>query len=247
MNSSRLVAIASIAAVGPCAFAQFSPMTQERSVQYTAQLTSGQESSNAQEAADFGPFAGDVAGSVSGAGGAFASAAALQNSAITANSITGSLSTAGNVVTGSTFVVGQADAVSALLVIFSVTADTPVSFSAGGSMFFTGINPDGEPSDLYGVTRVSLMDANTMDPIAGFQFQGGDYNSGATFDGILSAGTYAILARSEFHAYSADLIGPPDRSGSGQSTASFRLTVVPAPASAALLAAGLLGAARRRR
>lgn len=247
MNSSRLVAIASIAAAGPCAFAQFAPITQERSVQYTAQLTSGQESSGSQEAPDFGPFAGEVGGSVANTSGAFASGAALQNSAITSNSITGSLSTSGNVVTGSTFVVGQSDATSALLIIFSLAADTPVAFSASGAMSFIGINPDGEPADLYGVTRVSLMDANTMDPIAGFQFQGGDYSNGSNFVGTLSAGTYAILARSEFHAYSADLIGPPNRSGSGESSASFRLTVVPAPASAALLAAGLLGATRRRR
>ncbi|HLO42148.1 MAG TPA: PEP-CTERM sorting domain-containing protein [Phycisphaerales bacterium] len=239
--------VAASLAIAPAAWAQFSPITQERSVQGSAQLTSGEESSGAQEAIDFSLFSGDVSRGVKGADSASASVSAIQNSTISADTITGSLSASGSVVTGSSFVVGQSDGFSAFLVIFSVGADTQVNFAASGSMKFLGINPDGEPADLYGVTRVSLVNADTFDPIAGFQFQGGDYTNDAQFSGTLAAGTYAILARAEFHGYSADLLGPPARSGSGESSASFRLTVVPAPASAVLFAAGLMGAARRRR
>lgn len=243
---TTVYACASLALFTPAALAQFGLSSQERSVQGTAQLTSGQEDSGFAEAPGYGVFDESVDGSVSGTGGAMASIHASQFSTITPSTISGTLEASGQVATGSTFVVGQSDGWSNFLVLFSLAAPTPVTFTASGSMSFVGINPDGEPADLYGVTRVSLLDADTFDPIAGFSFQGGDYDQSAEFAGTLAAGNYAIIARAEFHAYSADLLGPPARSGSGESTAAFSLTVVPAPASALLMSCGLLCARRRR-
>lgn len=244
---SPIVAAALLAPLAPHAAAQFAPTIQERSAQTTASVTSGSSDSDFAEATDFGLFTPTLTSLVTGPGGANASAGASQSSSFSSALISGALSSSVSAATGSTFVVGESDAASSLLFIFSIAAPTQVLFSASGSMSFLGTNPDGEPSDLYGAARVSLVDADTLDPVAAFSLFGADGGSdSASFIGTLSAGSYAIQALASTHIYSADLLGPPPRSGSGSSGVSFSLAVVPTPGSALLLGVGTLTLSRRR-
>lgn len=244
---SPIVAAAFVASIAPHAAAQFSPVIQERSAQTSAMVSSGASDSDFAEATDFGLFMPALVSSVTGASGARGSAGAGQSSSFSSSTISGSLSTSVSAATGSTFVVGQAEAASSLLFIFSLASATDVLFSASGSMGFVGTNPDGEPADLYGAARVSLVDASTLDPVAAFALFGADGGSdSASFIGTLAAGNYAIQAFASTSIYSADLLGPPPRSGSGSSGVAFSLTVVPAPGASLLLGLGTLALSRRR-
>lgn len=226
--------------------AQISPVTQERFVQTQANVSSGESSGDFDEATTFGPFLSNLSSVVTGPNGAGATATASQDSAFSAALVTGTLSAGGAVQTGSTFVTGESNSQSSLLYIFNLDQATPIQFTASGSLSYFGRNPDGEPSDLYGAARVRLIDAISEDLIAGFQLFSDPGTDSATFNGILPAGQYAILAYAQLYAFSADLIGPPPRSGSGEADVSFSLAV-PSPAAPALLGMGLFALSRRRR
>lgn len=235
-----------VAAFAAPAFAQFVPVIQERSVVTQASVSSGASDGDSDEAAGFGPFVGAASSSASGAAGASALGLAGQTSVFTPLLLSGTLSAGSAVATGATFVTGESDGASTLLFIFSLAAPTPVQFTASGTLAIVGSNPNGEPSDLFGVASVRLLDANTQDQIAGFFMQDTVNDADAAFfAGTLPAGQYALLARATTHAFSADLLGPPARSGSAQSDVTFAFSAVPAPGSLWLL--GLLAAARRRR
>ncbi len=219
------------AAFAPAAFASISPVTQERSVQTLASVTSGGSSSDFAEATSFAPFVRTITSTISGAAGAGADATASQDSAFTDTSITGSFAAHSAARTGTTFDVGESDAQSNYLFIFNLTAATTINFTANGQLAFVGQNPDGEPSDLYGRASVRLLNGVTEELIAGFTLFPEAGTDSATFSGTLPAGQYVILAAARTYAYSADLLGPPLRSGSGDAHVSFALNVAaPCPA-----------------
>lgn len=247
MLAIRTLPIIVIAALAPLAAGQISSIDQERSVESDVMVSSGAADSGADAAANFGPFVRSILRSVNGAGGAKADALANQDSALTSSAVTGSLLARCAANTGATFITGDATAQSDFLYIFSLAAPTQVNFSASGALSYIGRNPDGEPSDLSGLSRVRLLDSNTLDMIAGFQLFDEPGTDSASFIGTLPAGAYVILASAHMHAFSADLLGPPPRSGSGEASASFSLTVVPSPGAAAVLGIGGLAMARRRR
>lgn len=232
----------------PCVMAQMVPVLQERTVQTQASVSSGASAGDFDEAPNFGPFVRDLTSSVSGAGGAGADALAGQNSLLSSGLVSGALSASVGVRTGTTFVTGEAESHSDLLFIFDLAEPTQIQFSAAVELALIGRNPDGEPSDLYGVARVRLLDSNTLDVIAGVEL--GVTSDSATdsllYAATLPAGQYVILASAQAHAFSADLLGPPPRSGSGEATTTFSLTVVPAPAGVALGGVSLLALRRRR-
>lgn len=230
----------------PLASAQLTSITQERFVQTQAEVSSGQSSSDFDEATTFGPFVRNLSSTITGANGAGATATAGQNSAFSSTLVTGTLSAGGAVQTGTTFITGESSAQSSLLYIFNLDQAAPIQFNANGSLSYVGRNPDGEPSDLYGAARVRLINAITEEQIAGFQLFSDPGTDSATFSGMLPAGQYAILAYTQLHAFSADLLGPPPRSGSGTANVSFSLAV-PSPAAPTLIGIGLVGLARRRR
>lgn len=236
-----------VAALAVPAAGQIVPVTQERSVQTAATVSSGDSTGDYDEAADYGPFVRTLTSSVTGAAGAGATAVASQNSSLGSALITGTLGAHAEVSTGATFVTGESDVHSNLLIIFNLAAPTPVQFNAAGSLQYLGRNPNGEPSDLSGIASVRLLDGITEDLIAGFQFFDTPVSDSVTFNGTLPAGQYVILATAQMHAFSADLLGPPPRSGSGGAGASFTLTVVPAPGASAVIGVGMLWLARRRR
>lgn len=241
-----LLALAGFASAD-VAMGDLSPVIQERSVQTQVMVSSGQSASDMDEAGTFGPFSRTVTSGITGAAGASADATASQTSSIGAAGITGQLSALGAAATGATFITGDANSQSNLLVIFSLSESTPVQFLAAGSLAFVGRNPDGEPSDLSGLSRVRLINAVTEEVISGFQLNGDAATDSAMFSGTLAPGQYVILASAQMHVFSADLLGPPARSGSGTANASFSLTIVPAPGAAALFGISGLFAVRRRR
>jgi len=242
-----IYASAVLAALSPVALAAISPVLQERSVQSLATVSSGGSSSDFAEATNFAPFIRTANAAITGAAGAGAESASSQNSALTDTSITAALTANSAARTGATFDVGESDAQSNLLFIFNLTSATAIDFTASGSLSFVGLNPNGEPSDLYGTASVRLLDGITQDLIAGFTVFGGPGTDSASFSGTLPAGQYAILAAARTYAYSADLLGPPPRSGSGAADATFSLTIVPTPGTSALLALGFFAPFRRRR
>jgi hypothetical protein len=246
MQTPRVFPALLVMSMAPLASAQITPVIQERFVQTQADVSSGQSSSDFDEAATFDPFLRSLSSSITGANGAGADAAAGQDSAFTAAMVTGTLSAGGAVRTGATFITGESNAQSSLLFIFNLDQATPIQFTANGSLSYVGRNPSGEPSDLFGAARVRLVDAITEEMIAGFQLFSDPGTDAAAFNGTLPAGQYAILAYAQLHAFSADLLGPPPRSGSGDANVSFSLTV-PAPAAPALLGIGLLAFSSRRR
>lgn len=228
MSSIPLSALLALGACAASALAQFSPVLQERSNTTQASVTSGASDNDMHEALSFVLFDRTTTSGVTGAGGANANATSIQTSSFASAAITGTLSARSDARTGTTFVVGDATAQSSLLFIFNLTAATPVEFTATGAITLVGVNPDGEPSDLYGYSRVRLLNAVTEEMIAGFLLGPGAQNTSAHFGGTLNAGQYAILAYTESHTYSADLVGPPNRSGSGESSLSFSFAV-PSP------------------
>jgi hypothetical protein len=228
--------------------AQIIAVTQERSVAANAGVSSGAQDGGSAEAPNFGPFVRTLSFSVTGPNGAGADATAAQDSALGSTLITANLSASCAARTGLTFVTGDSTAISSFLFIFNLSAATPVIFTASGSLAYIGRNPDGEPSDLDGMASVRLLDADTQDLISGFTLNHEPGSDSATFGGMLPAGQYVILATTQMHAFSADLLGPPPRSGSGQAGVQFSLTAVPGPgAGAGLVLAIGLGAMRRRR
>lgn len=235
-----------VASLAPQALGQISLVEQERSVRTQALVSSGAESSDFDSSVGFGPFMRSLTSSVTGAGGAGADAAAFQDSAFAGGLLSGDLRASGSARTGASFVTGTSDSLSSLLVIFDLVAATSVVFTASGSIASIGSNPNGEPSDLYGMSRVRLLDANSLDEIAGFQFQTDSGSDSATFSGTLAAGRYVILATAQMYVFSADLLGPPVRSGSGSASATFSLGVVPTPGTAILLGFGAMSLTRRR-
>lgn len=252
MNRTQLIspilATALVASFAPHAAAQFSPVTQERSALTNVSVSSGASSGDSAEATDFGLFTPSLTSTITGAAGASATANAAQTSSFSPTLIFGDLSASSAVATGATFVTAESDGSSSLLFIFDLAVPTEIAFTASGAMSFVGTNPDGEPSDLYGAARVRLLDADTSDQIAGFQLFGPDGASdSAIFSGTLPAGSYVILAFASTHAFSADLLGPPARSGSGEASVTFSFALIPAPGAAALLGLGTLTLARRRR
>jgi hypothetical protein len=207
------------------AFGQFVPFTQERSVSTDATMSSGEHHEDLVEAGDFGLFDRSIGSSVTGAAGASADARASQTSNLTTSTATGTLAAGSDVRTGSTFVVGEAGAHSNLLYIFEVEAATEVQFTASGSLELFGRNPDGEPADLYGLVRARLVDAATEETIAGFSIGPQDEGTDqASFSGTLEPGIYVIIASAQSYGYSADLIGPPARTGWAQANVEFALT-----------------------
>jgi len=246
MQTSRVFPAFLLISVASLASAQITSVIQERFVQTQADVSSGQSAGDFDEASTFGPFLSNLSSSVTGPNGAGATATAGQNSAFTAAVVTGTLTAGGAVQTGTTFITGESNSQSSLLYIFNLAQAAPIEFTANGSLSYVGRNPDGEPSDLYGAARVRLIDAITMDLIAGFQLFSDPGTDSAAFSAMLPAGQYAILAYAQLHAFSADLVGPPARSGSGIANVSFSLSV-PAPAAPALLGIGLLAISRRRR
>ena len=244
---SPIAASILVAALAQNAAAQFIPVTQERSALTSVSVSSGASNGDSAEATDFGLFSPSLTSTITGAAGASATANAAQTSSFSPTLIFGDLSASSAVATGATFVTAESDGASNLLFIFDLAAPTEIAFTASGSMSFVGTNPDGEPSDLYGAARVRLLDADTMDQVAGFQLFGPDAaTDSAFFSGTLPAGSYAILAFASTHAFSADLLGPPARSGSGEASVSFSFALIPAPSAAALLGLGTLALARRR-
>ncbi len=225
MSIRQCFVLAGLAACSSQALAQFTSVLQERSVTTSVSVTSGGSDNDSDQANNFGPFIGSVSSSIAGPGGAQADAGASQNSQMSATSITGLMNAQVAVRTGTTFVVGEGDSDSTYLYIFNVTSATEVVFSANGELGYIGRNPDGEPSDLYGSASVRLINAITEEPIAGFTLFSEPGGNTASFEGELPAGQYAILAHTRMHGYSADLIGPPLRSGSGTTTVTFNLAV----------------------
>jgi hypothetical protein len=247
MTKSRFVALVAGALV-LCtqAIAQIVPTGQERSVLTTAELGNGTSDGNFVDSPDFGPFAQSISTQLTGPGGAVADSFASQTSSISSSAVSGTLASSINVVTGSTFVTAQGRGRSNFLLLFSLSQASPVEFIAGGSIVLRGVNPNGDPSDLYGRASVRLLNADTEDQIAGFTLFPSAGSDSASFSGTLPAGSYALLATAESFGFSPDLLGPPVRSGSGQAQVNFSLTV-PAPASAVLVGLGGLLAVRRRR
>ena len=237
-----------LAAIAPYAAGQISPVTQERSVTTSADVSSGPSSNDYDEASNFGPFVRSITSSITGAAGAGAEATASHNSTLTSTLLSGTLSAHAAARTGTTFDVGESDGQTSFLYIFSLAVATPIQFAASGHITTVGVNPNGDPSDLYGMSSVRLLDENTLDLISGFQLQSDAASDSATFNGTLPAGQYVILASAWLHAYSADLLGPPARSGSGDASATFTLTtVVPSPGAAGVLGIGAVAMSRRRR
>ncbi|HYE63413.1 MAG TPA: hypothetical protein VD997_15585 [Phycisphaerales bacterium] len=232
------------------ALGQFAPTGQERSTVASAVLGNGAEGFDGSSAPGMGPWSHTAAASRSEVNGGGAEGSAGHNTTVSSSLISGSLTASTLVRTGSTFITGEAQGHSSFLALFSVAAPTPVSFTGGGSVVLNGLNPDGEPSDLYGRARVQLINADTDEPVAGFLIFPGPGSDGFTFSGTLPAGNYALMANAFSYAFSADLLGPPARSGGGETSVNFALTVVPTPSAAALLGlAGVVGVAggRRRR
>jgi hypothetical protein len=246
MKTSRVLPALLVFSIAPLASAQLTSVEQERFVQTQADVSSGQSSSDYDEATTFGPFFRNLSSSITGANGAGATATAGQNSALSSTLVTGTLSAGGAVQTGTTFITGESSAQSSLLYIFNLGQAAPIQFAANGSLSYIGRDPNGEPSDLFGAARVKLINAITEDVIAGFQLFSDPGTDSASFNGMLPAGQYAILAFAQLHAFSADLLGPPPRSGSGDANVSFTL-IVPSPAAPALLGIGLVALSRRRR
>jgi hypothetical protein len=246
MQTSRAFPVVLFLSLAPLASAQLVSVNQERFVQTQAQVSSGQSSGDFDEATTFGPFVRNLSSSVTGANGAGADATASQSSTFGSTLVTGTLSAAGDVKTGTTFITGESDAQSSLLYIFNLGQTSPVEFTANGLLAYVGRDPNGEPSDLFGTARVRLINAVTEDVIAGFQLFDDPGTDSASFNGVLPAGQYAILAYAQLHAFSADLLGPPPRSGSGNANVSFSL-IVPSPGAPVLLGMSLLALSRRRR
>jgi hypothetical protein len=235
----------------PHALGQISPVIQERSLATNAlafNVGGGSvEDSDSDSAPDFGPFFRTITSVALGAGGANASANAVHESQIGATSITGLLGAHCIAVTGGNTAPAQADAETTLLFIFNLTESSPIQFQARGELDLVGRNENGEPSDLFGWARVRLINAITEEPIAALNLMDDHAGEGTEFSGTLPAGQYAILASAKAFVFSPDLLGPPPRSGTGDAQVTFSLTVVPAPATSALLAlAGLVGVRRRR-
>jgi hypothetical protein len=245
MRNVRVPAL-SLVVLAPCAAGQIMPVIQERTVQTQVMVSSGGSSGDFDEAATFSPFTRTITSSVTGAAGAGADASAAQDSTLGSALVTATLGAHSAGRTGSTFVTGESDAQSTFLFIFSLSDPATIRFRAAGGLAFVGRNPEGDPSDLSGLATVRLLDAITEDLVAGFQLNGEAASDSASFDGTLPAGRYALLATVRTHAFSADLLGPPPRSGSGDANASFSLAVVPAPGACALLAVGVLALPRRR-
>jgi hypothetical protein len=225
---TRSLAIAAVlAAFAPLASAQISLVTQERFVLASSSVTSGPQIDDSDEALNNGPYLHTANAAVTGVAGADAIGSAFQDTALTATIIRGSLSASTQAHTGATFDVGESAGQSSILYIFNLTAATAIQFTANGELAFIGQDPNGEPSDLYGISSVQLLDGVTEDPISGFQMNAGSPagTNSAHFSGTLPAGQYVILAKAQTHVYSADLLGPPPRSGSGTATTSFTLTV----------------------
>ena len=247
MMSLRCVAPAAFVCVMAAgAFGQIVATDQERSVVAASELGNGSSDGDFDSALNFGPFVRSLSVPLSGPGGAFAESSASQNTVIGGAGVTGLLSASANVATGSTFVTGQGMGRSSYLLLFSLSQASPVQFLASGSILLNGVNPDGEPSDLYGRASVRLINAGTDELVSGFTLFPEAGSDSASFNGMLPAGSYALLATAESFAFSADLLGPPARSGSGQSQVEFSLTV-PSPSGLALLGLGGVLAVRRRR
>jgi hypothetical protein len=238
------LAVAALPAVG---LAQITYSTHERSYSTAVALGNGVDDFGSADSDSASPFVGTVNRGVAEPNGGGAEGTAGQNSTTSSSSIIGSLSAFGAVRTGSSFVTGEATSQSNFLVLFSLAAPTPVLFTGNGSVALTGVNPNGEPSDLYGRARLQLVNADTLDPVAGFNIFPEAGVDSVNFNGVLPAGNYALSAQAFSYAFSADLLGPPARSGSGQSDVNFSLTVVPAPSAMALLGLAGVFAGRRRR
>lgn len=247
-NLRSCVSLMLLAAVAP-ATAQISPVVQERSVLVDAMaFTAGGGSDDDRESAEavnFGLFNRTVKVSASQPT-ALARAFALQESSLSSTQVSGRLEATITVSSGAASA-AQSDADSSLLFIFDLTAATPIEFRASASLLLRGRNENGEPSDLFGWSRVRLINASTEEAFASINLTGDDAREDASFDGMLPAGRYAILASTKAFAFSPDLLGPPLRSGGGDADLSFSLTVIPAPGAAAVGMAGLLCVARRRR
>jgi hypothetical protein len=242
-----LVAGLSVGFVGTSASGQIVVNSIERSVAANSELGNGGSDANGDSSESSGLFSRNFNVLLPGPGGAQADSFVGQVTNVTGASVSGQMSSGANVKTGTTFVTGQGTGQSNFLLLFTLAAPTPVSFVSSGSITLNGVNPNGEPSDLYGRAYVRLIDTNTDDQIAGFSLFPTAGSDSATFNGTLPAGSYALMAQAFTFAFSADLIGPPNRSGNGSSQVDFSLLVVPAPASAGLLGLGLLAARRRRR
>ena len=249
MTVTKLHALHVVVFAISCQYAagQISSVLQERRVQTQVTVSSGGSNGDFAESMDFGPFLRSLSSIVLGAGGSSADASAAQDSTLTSGGVSGFLSAGSVVRTGSTFVTGEGDGTSSFLYIFNLAAPTAIQFRAEGNLSYIGRDPNGEPSDLFGTASVRLLDGITMDLIAGFTLFSDPGFDSASFDGTLPSGQYVILASARLHAFSADLLGPPARSGSGVADASFSLNVIPSPGVSALLGMGVLAMARRRR
>ncbi len=173
MSTRSLAITAVLAAFAPLASAQVALVTQERFVLATSSVTSGPEVDDSDEALNNGPYLHTANAAVTGVAGADAIGSAFQDTALTATLIRGSLSANTQAHTGVTFDVGEASGQSSILYIFSLAQDTAIVFTANGELAFIGQDPNGEPSDLYGISSVQLLDGVTEDPISGFQMNAG--------------------------------------------------------------------------
>lgn len=240
-----------LAACVPTSLAQINAVMAERSLMTSATASNVGGGSVEDFDSDFtegtSPFIRTIAANAAGIGGALANGTAIQDSDISSTRIYGDLEAHGSAFTGSNIAPAQADAESNLLFIFNLTEATPIEFFARGKVTMVGRNEDGEPSDLYGWSRVRLINADTEEPLALLNLMMDKVSDEVEFNGTLAAGRYAIIASTKAFVYSADLLGPPPRSGLADSEMSFSLTVVPTPGAATLMLLAGLGATRRRR
>lgn len=241
--------VVALVLAGTCgsAYAQFLPNSAERFNAASAALGNGLDDADGDNFSAMGPWVHTANVGVAEPNGGGAESTASQNSMVSGNLVSGSLNALTSVRTGSTFITGEGQSQSNFVFIFSLAAPTPVSLTGNASINLVGVNPDGEPSDLYGRAHVKLLDGDTSDEIAGISLFPSAGSLTLSYSATLPAGNYVLLANAFSYAFSADLLGPPARSGSGNSHVDFSLTVVPAPGAAMVLGLGGLLAARRRR
>jgi hypothetical protein len=212
------------------ALGQITASSVERSVSTFSELGNGASDGNGDGSSLAGAFDRSLSTILPGPGGAGADSFATQQSMVSPATVWGTLSAANSVKTGSTFVTGQGQGMSSFLLLFNLAAPTAVTFTASGSIVLNGVNPDGEPSDLYGRAYVRLINADTEEEISGFTLFPTAGTGSDSFDGTLPAGSYALLAQAFSFGFSADLLGPPARSGNGNSQVQFNLSVASPPA-----------------